>query len=88
MTVLDKQPGHSSRKQKQLQLAYHFTADTLGVHWCPLTLLQVPFMLSCGTPGRLRWVTTNIARFDPSVDWPTDLACTFDWNKDLKTFDG
>jgi hypothetical protein len=50
--------------------------------------VQVPFTLSCGTPGRLRWVTTNIARFDPSVDWPTDLDCTFNWNKALRTYDG
>jgi hypothetical protein len=51
-------------------------------------VLQVPFSLSCGMPGRLRWVTTNIARFDPLVEWPTDLACSFDWNKALKSFDG
>jgi hypothetical protein len=50
--------------------------------------VQVPFTLSCGTPGRLRWVTTNIARFDPSIDWPTDLDCQFEWNKALKTYDG
>ncbi len=48
----------------------------------------VPFTLTCGTPGRLRWVTTNIARFDPSVDWPTDLDCQFKWNTGLKGFDG
>lgn len=50
--------------------------------------LQVPFTLSCGTPGRLRWVTTNIARFDPSVEWPSDLNCKFEWNKALKSYDG
>lgn len=50
--------------------------------------LQVPFRLSCGTPGRLRWVTTNIARFDPSVEWPADLDCSFDWNRGLKSYDG
>jgi hypothetical protein len=50
--------------------------------------LQVPFSLSCNTPGRLRWVTTNIARFDPSVDWPADLACAFRWNTALKAYDG
>ncbi len=52
------------------------------------TFMQVPFTLTCNTPGRLRWVTTNIARFDPSVDWPTDLSCAFVWNKNLKTYDG
>lgn len=52
------------------------------------TCAQVPFSLSCKTPGRFRWVTTNIARFDPSIDWPTDLDCSFDWNKALKAYDG
>lgn len=38
-------------------------------------------------PGKTRWVTTSIARFDPDVDWPTDL----DFNvvvEPLVTFDG
>jgi hypothetical protein len=55
---------------------------------CVLVRVQVPFSLSCGMPGRLRWVTTNIARFDPLVEWPSDLACNFTWNKGLKSFDG
>lgn len=48
----------------------------------------VPFTLSCSTPGRLRWVTTSMARFDPSVDWPTDLSCNFQWNTKLRSWDG
>ena len=24
-------------------------------------------------PGKLRWVTTYIARFDPDINWPLDL---------------
>lgn len=52
----------------------------------------VPFTISCDgsspVPGRGRWVTTNIARFDPSVDWPSDLACTFEWNATLSSYDG
>lgn len=67
------------------QALYGFLQLDVEAYLCRL---QVPFTLSCGTPGRLRWVTSNIARFDPSVEWPTDLACTFDWNQDLKTFDG
>ncbi|GBF96122.1 hypothetical protein Rsub_08870 [Raphidocelis subcapitata] len=49
---------------------------------------MVPFNLSCGVPGLSRWVTTTIYRFDPAVDWPTDLDCPFTWNAGLKTFDG
>lgn len=38
-------------------------------------------------PGKTRWVTTSIARFDPDVDWPTDLD--FDVAVEpLTTFDG
>jgi len=48
----------------------------------------VPFTLSCPVPGRSRWVTTTIFRFDPAIDWPTDLECEFKWNAALKTFDG
>lgn len=46
------------------------------------------FTTDCGVPGRYRWVTTNIARFDPDVDWPPDLNCTFRWNQGLRTYDG
>ncbi|GBF96123.1 hypothetical protein Rsub_08871 [Raphidocelis subcapitata] len=48
---------------------------------------MVPFNLSCNLPGLSRWVTTTIYRFDPAVDWPTDLDCRFSWNAGLKTFD-
>ncbi|KAF8068259.1 hypothetical protein HT031_001946 [Scenedesmus sp. PABB004] len=48
-----------------------------------------PFTVDCpGVPGALRWVTTNIARWDPAINWPTDLDCAVTWNVGLKTFDG
>lgn len=56
--------------------------------WPPLLPRQVPFTLSCPMPGRFRWVTTTIARFDPEVQWPSDLSCTFKWNSALITYDG
>ncbi|KAG1668836.1 hypothetical protein FOA52_004931 [Chlamydomonas sp. UWO 241] len=49
---------------------------------------KVPFNLTCNAPGRFRWVTTTIARFDPTQDWPTDLDCTLVWNTNLTTHDG
>jgi hypothetical protein len=58
---------------------------TLCVVWL---LLQVPFKVNCPVPGMFRWVTTNIARWDPSIAWPTDLDCEFTWNTAMKTFDG
>lgn len=50
--------------------------------------LQVPFTVNCSVPGLFRWVTTNIARWDPTIEWPTDLDCSFEWNTALKSFDG
>ena len=52
------------------------------------TLLQWPFSLSCPQPGKFRWVTTSIARFDPDEDWPTDLDCTLAWDRGLASWDG
>lgn len=54
---------------------------------------QTPFTIKCDTGddtvlGDVRWVTTSIARFDVRTSWPTDLSCSFAWNKQLKTFDG
>lgn len=49
---------------------------------------DAPFTLSGSVPGQFRWVTTYIARFDPLVDWPTDLHITLTIDSDLTTFDG
>ena len=47
-----------------------------------------PFSLSCGLPGKLRWVSTSIVRWDPAQDWPSDLDCALRWNKGLVSYDG
>eukprot|EP01050_Picozoa_sp_SAG11_P010853 SAG11_NODE_1111_length_5823_cov_2.384172_3_plen_308_part_00 len=49
---------------------------------------KVPFSIGVNVPGRLRWVTTFSARFDPSVDWPTDLEFDLTINAALSAFDG
>ncbi|GLI68394.1 hypothetical protein VaNZ11_012780 [Volvox africanus] len=54
----------------------------------PRVQQKLPFSLSCPVPGRFRWVTTSIARFDPNVDWPTDLDCTLNWVTTLTAYDG
>jgi hypothetical protein len=54
----------------------------------PVGAAQVPFTLACGVPGRFRWVTTFIARFDPSIPWPPDLQCALKWNTRLTSYDG
>ncbi|PNH04504.1 hypothetical protein TSOC_009336 [Tetrabaena socialis] len=49
---------------------------------------KVPFRLTCGVAGKLRWVTTSIARFDPEEDWPPDLECSLKWVASLTAWDG
>ncbi|PNH06151.1 hypothetical protein TSOC_007503 [Tetrabaena socialis] len=49
---------------------------------------KVPFRLTCGVAGKLRWVTTSIARFDPDEDWPPDLECSVKWVASLTAWDG
>lgn len=46
-----------------------------------------PFTLTCDVPGKYRWVTTTIFRFDPDSTWPTDLDCEMVWNTRLTTYD-
>lgn len=53
-----------------------------------LSSCQVPFVLVPDIPGRFRWVTTYIARWDPDGSWPLDSELTLQWNKNLKTHDG
>eukprot|EP01114_Cavostelium_apophysatum_P012830 TRINITY_DN2968_c0_g1_i5.p1 TRINITY_DN2968_c0_g1~~TRINITY_DN2968_c0_g1_i5.p1 ORF type:complete len:1393 (+),score=235.18 TRINITY_DN2968_c0_g1_i5:63-4241(+) len=50
----------------------------------------IPFKLSGAEniPGKFRWVTTSIFRFDPDIDWPTDLKFEVVFNPDFKSFDG
>jgi hypothetical protein len=38
-------------------------------------------------PGKLRWVTTYIARFDPDIDWPLDLKFELVVNPTLTAWD-
>ena len=65
----------------------------LGADWAPgaLPAELTPFALTgagASVPGRLRWVTTFSARFDPVDDWPTDLAFDVEINAGLASFDG
>lgn len=63
----------------------------LGSDWgsAQLPAALIPFDLSgCGVPGRMRWVTTSIFRWDSSIDLPTDLECSLIWNANLTSYDG
>jgi len=48
----------------------------------------IPFTFNgANVPGKTRWVTTSIARFDPDIDWPADLDFTVTVNA-LTSFEG
>ncbi|GMH44597.1 hypothetical protein BSKO_12549 [Bryopsis sp. KO-2023] len=49
---------------------------------------KVPFFLEPEIPGRFRWVTTYIARWDPDESWLLDYEVKFSLNENLKTHDG
>ncbi|KAG2447325.1 hypothetical protein HYH02_007655 [Chlamydomonas schloesseri] len=50
---------------------------------------MAPFrLLNCPVPGKARWVTTTIYRFDPDLHWPSDLDCELTWNTRLVSYDG
>ena len=56
----------------------------------PLPEELFPFVLEgAEVPGKFRWVSSSIARFDPSVDWPTDLeALQVTFNLRLQSVSG
>eukprot|EP00897_Mesotaenium_endlicherianum_P001797 jgi/Mesen1/1645/ME000135S00645 len=47
-----------------------------------------PFTLSVPIPGKQRWVTTYMFRFDPDSEWPTGLEFHLKWNEALTSYDG
>ena len=54
---------------------------------------NVPFYFTASgaekpVPGKFRWVSTYIARFDPDVNWPLDLSFELRMNPALEAWDG
>ena len=43
---------------------------------------------AAAVPGHFYWVTTFIARFDPALDWPTDLKFDLVVDAALMAVDG
>jgi len=64
----------------------------LGSDWGPdeaLPATMVPFYLAgCLVSGKIRWVTTYIARFDPDIDWPAAVSFQLTLSGALMTYDG
>jgi hypothetical protein len=73
------------------QVVFSRAVIALGSDWGKeLTGALSPFEfvgLRASVPGKLRWVTTSIARFDPTNEWPTDLDFSVSV-KNITTFDG
>lgn len=49
---------------------------------------MLPFTLKPAVPGRTRWVTTSVARFDPDQDWPAELQLVMTLRPDITSIDG
>jgi hypothetical protein len=73
------------------QVVFNRAVIALGSDWGKeLTGALSPFEftgLRAPVPGKLRWVTTSIARFDPTNEWPSDLIFGVSV-KNITTFDG
>ncbi|KAK9809200.1 hypothetical protein WJX72_011244 [[Myrmecia] bisecta] len=76
--------------RQALTVVYSRAVIALGSDFgvAALPASQIPFTFSKAIPGDWRWVTTYIARWDPAVDWPTDLNITLNWNTNLTAYDG
>jgi hypothetical protein len=61
--------------------------DTIPKEKQPFALEACPGQPTFNVPGKMRWATTAIARWDPDDDWPTDLCFILKLSSTLKTFD-
>ena len=84
----DESPQLSGREA--ITLTFSRAVIALGADFGPGELPEAltPFTLSPPVDGRLRWVTTSVARFDPSSDWPPELSLTLALNPGLRSVDG
>eukprot|EP01127_Copromyxa_protea_P019958 TRINITY_DN6582_c0_g1_i1.p1 TRINITY_DN6582_c0_g1~~TRINITY_DN6582_c0_g1_i1.p1 ORF type:complete len:1992 (-),score=234.88 TRINITY_DN6582_c0_g1_i1:99-6074(-) len=67
-------PDKSSvlRGKDAITVIFDSAVIALGSDWN--TNPSNPFKSNMQVPGKVRWVTTTIARFDPDVAWPPDLS--------------
>eukprot|EP01127_Copromyxa_protea_P014406 TRINITY_DN4004_c0_g1_i10.p1 TRINITY_DN4004_c0_g1~~TRINITY_DN4004_c0_g1_i10.p1 ORF type:complete len:1490 (-),score=239.07 TRINITY_DN4004_c0_g1_i10:1700-6169(-) len=90
--VLAVLPDSSSLlyKREPITIVFSSSVIALGQNWANVPAASNPFRFSghnsFSVPGRVRWVTTSIARFDPDVDWPEDLE--FYVTPEVTTFQG
>jgi hypothetical protein len=71
-----------------IQVIFNRAVIPLGLFAPELPPQYIPFTFSRTIPGKFRWVTTSIARFDPDNSWKSDLEFTLSINSNLTAYDG
>ena len=73
-----------------ITVTFNRAVIALGSDFAPGALPDTltPFTLEPPVSGKLRWVTTSIARFDADEEWPPELELTLSLNPALRSFDG
>ena len=49
---------------------------------------QIPFTVTGAPAGRVRWLNSYVASYEPEGSWGTDVSFHIAWNTELSTFDG
>mmetsp|Transcript_74110 Transcript_74110/g.154582 ORF Transcript_74110/g.154582 Transcript_74110/m.154582 type:complete len:2199 (+) Transcript_74110:100-6696(+) len=97
-TSLGRESDHRLFHSEALTITFSRPVIALGSDWKDSTASGIgsaPFHFeSCenwpsfNVPGKARWTTTSIVRFDPDIKWPTDLCFDLVINETLSTYDG
>ena len=82
----EKEPA-TLRSRQAITLTFSLAAIALGADFGAEDD-SIPFTLDPPVPGRFRWVSTTIARFDPSSSWPPELDLTLSLKPGLASYTG
>lgn len=91
VNLIAEQPLLAIFSRAVIALGSDASGDALPADKVPFTLTAPGGASSSApspVPGRGRWVTSYIYRWDPSMSWPTDLNAQLTWNQGLTSYDG
>jgi hypothetical protein len=71
LTVLPDQ-SRTLQGRDAITVVFNSPVIALGSDWNTQEFDPFRFV-GAKVPGKIRWVTTSIARYDPDLDWPPDL---------------